>query len=319
MSFSPLRWTYRRAPEVHFAEKPVITDILGDGILAKLEALRLVSRQHHRGLHSGERDSRELGQGLEFADRRPYTPGDDIRSVDWTVLARFDEAHVRLHQRDADVPVRIAIDTSASMSLAGTTKLQLAAQVGAALAYIGLSGQDRVSIAAFSDGEVQMLPLLRGKAQIFAILDFLRNASRGRATDLLASCTQLANRSERPGTTIILSDFYDFEGAAAGLAHLRYRKHEVMALQVIDEAQAHPSSQPARGAVNIVDCERGVDLARAWLNDDLMQEYARAHEAYCQDFARSCKQGKMTYVRLSTQLSLERAVLRALRCEGVLR
>ena len=117
----------------------------------KLEYLSLVSRRVFRGRLLAQRRTKQLGGGIEFADRREYTPGDDLRYLDWNVYAKFGDLLLKRFQEEEDLHVYILLDASKSMDCGSPNKFDYARRIAAALAYIALADLDRVSIFAYAD------------------------------------------------------------------------------------------------------------------------------------------------------------------------
>ena len=109
------------------ARNPAAQEALFDErFLARLELLAVIARRLFRGRERAERKTRKIGSGLEFADHRPYTPGDDIRYLDWTVWVRLRHALIRLFEEDEDLPIRLVVDVSDSMATRDGLKLRYA-------------------------------------------------------------------------------------------------------------------------------------------------------------------------------------------------
>lgn len=307
---------WKRAPEP--SAPAAEDDLFDEAFLGKLELLQVIARRLFRGKNRAERKTRKVGSGLEFADHREYSPGDDIRNLDWGVLMRLDQTLVRLYEEDEDLPIRIALDVSESMTTSGGAKLRYALQVAAALAYVGLANLDRVGLTCMSRKVHTTLPAVRGKGRIFRVFEFLRGAPRGGATDLRAACGRLAAESSQPGLTVVLSDFYDLEGAFDGLNLLRFRKHEPVAIQVIDPREADPELSGLRGDVTLVDVEGGAprDIT---LSPAALRAYAEAHERFCAALAQSCRSRGIPYFRAETSVPFDELVLRMFRLGGLLR
>src|SRR5947209_12016380 len=143
--------------------------------LKKLEYLSLVSKRVFRGSLLAQRRTMQLGGGIEFADHREYTPGDDFRYLDWNLYARHDELLLKRFQEEEDLHVYLILDCSRSMAFGDPPKFDFARQVVAALAYIALADLDRLEITAFASDIVADLPLTRGKGRILSLLKFLEN------------------------------------------------------------------------------------------------------------------------------------------------
>lgn len=293
-------------------------DMFDDEFLRQLELLQVSARRILRGRQRAERKTRKVGSGLEFADHRTYSPGDDIRNVDWNVLVRLDQTLVRLYEEDEDLPVRVIVDVSESMATSGGDKLRFGKKIAAALSYVALANLDRVGLTAMSSERHETLPAVRGKGRIFRVFEFLRSAQPGGATDIRNACKRVAAESGQPGVTVVISDFYDLEGAFEGLNLLRFRKHEPVCIQVIHPREADPGHTGLRGDVSLVDVE-GERRRDVTLSPSVLKAYAQAHEAFCQQLEQQCRSRGIPYFRALTNDDLEELVLRIFRLGGVLR
>ncbi|PRP92641.1 hypothetical protein ENSA5_48230 [Enhygromyxa salina] len=294
------------------------SDLFDEEFLRQLELLQVIARRLIRGRQRAERKTRKVGSGLEFADHREYSPGDDIRNVDWGVYARLGQTLVRLFEEDEDLPLRLVVDVSDSMLTKDGQKLIYAQKIAAALAYVGLAGLDRVGLTAFSAKVHETIPAIRGKGRIFRVFEFLKNTQIGGPTDIYGGCKRVAAQSSQPGVTVVLSDFYDLEGAFDGLNMLRFRKHEVVAIQVLDPIEANPVDTGLRGDVTLVDVE-GDDTRDVTLSASLLESYAEAHERFCTHLANKCRSRGMPFFSASIDEPFDDLVLRIFRLGGVLR
>ena len=150
--------------------------LLTPELLRRLEQFQLLAQRRAKSSLRGERRSRARGQSVEFADYRNYTHGDDFRYLDWNLYGRLERLALRLYEEDEDLSIDVLVDASASMGVGRPSKLDLGLQIGAALAYVGLSNLDRVAITAFSGGDAPTPPLQRGKATILPMLRRLEAA-----------------------------------------------------------------------------------------------------------------------------------------------
>jgi len=300
--------------------KPTSSDVelFDEAFLARLELLQVAARRLFRGRQRAERKTRKVGSGLEFADHREYSPGDDIRYMDWTVWIRLRHALIRLFEEDEDLPIRIVVDVSDSMRTGDGAKLRYAMQVGAALAYVGLANLDRVGLTCASGQHHTTLPAVRGKGRIFRVFEFLRASDRGGPTDIRAMCSRVAAQSRQPGLTVVLSDFYDLEGAFEGLNMLRFRKHEPVAVQVLDPVEADPTRTSLRGDVQLVDVEGGASRD-VTLSPRALRAYAEAHQRFCEHLESSCRSRGIFLARAPIDVPFDDMVLRLFRQGGILR
>src|SRR6266571_1848120 len=123
--------------------------LLTPELLRKLEQLQLLAARRAKSSAKGERRSRARGQSVEFADYRNYVHGDDFRYLDWNLYGRLDRLFLKLYEEERELPVRIFLDASESMSFGQPAKFDFARQVAAAIGYVALSGFDRVSVVPF--------------------------------------------------------------------------------------------------------------------------------------------------------------------------
>src|SRR4051794_4698502 len=172
--------------------------LLSPRFLARLEALQLGTRKRLAGHLSGDHRSPRYGSSTDFADYREYHPGDDFRRVDYHLLARLDVALVKLFEADDDVQLRLLIDTSASMGVAG--KLSQAARVAAVLGFVSLIRRDPVSLHTFP--AATLAPRFAGRGAIPALFQQLSALTAGGVTDFAAAAGRLLAQPGPPGLSV---------------------------------------------------------------------------------------------------------------------
>ena len=141
-----------------------LTDLLDPKFMARLDALDVLSRKILQGKLQGERRSKRRGQSVEFADHRPYVVGDDLRFVDWNIYGRLDQLFLKLFLEEQDLTVHILVDASASMAEGEPAKDLFAKKLAAALGYIGLVNNNRVTLSLSPTGCAAQLANMRGAA-----------------------------------------------------------------------------------------------------------------------------------------------------------
>lgn len=281
----------------------------------RLEYLAIVSRRVMSGRHRAERRTRKAGSGIEFADHRVYTPGDDFRTLDWNVYQRLGRLLVRLNEEEEDLSVYVVLDTSASMGFGDPPKLRHGKRLAAALAYVSLAHLDRVSVLTFADAMAGRLPPTRGKGRIFRVFDFLRDLRPGGETDLAASLRAFTAQNKRPGVVALVSDLYDAGGVAAGLDVLRYARFEPHVLHLVD---ARESALPALGDLRLVDAESGV-AREVTVTESLHARFREAHAAWRREIEETCTAKHVPYYPLDVSVPFDEAVLGVLRRGGLFR
>jgi uncharacterized protein (DUF58 family) len=290
-------------------------DLFDDEFLKRLEYLHVVSRRTFTGRLKAERRTKKVGSGIEFADHRRYSMGDDFRYIDWNVYGRIDRLLLRLFEEEEDLHIYLLLDASRSMLMGSPLKLHYAMQVAAALCYIGLGNLDRVGILPFSDRLHEPLPPARGKRRIFKVFDFLRHVEVGGETRLGECMNSFVHRYKRRGLAVVLSDFYDPSGFEEGMNALRYNKFEPFALQVFDEREANPS---LHGDLTLVDCETG-ESKEVTVSRSLLQAYRQEHTKYMDELNQYCTGRAIPYFRTHTQVPFDELILRIFRQGGFLR
>src|SRR5271156_7126327 len=171
--------------------------LLDPAFLHKLEQLELVSRKIFVGRMKGERKSKRRGSSVEFAEHRNYTFGDDLRHIDWNVYGRLDKLFLKLFLEEEDLHVYTLLDTSLSMDFGKPTKLRYGKQVAAALAFIGLVNHDRVLMDTFSARLDQGLHGIRGRSQMWRIVQYLDQLEGTGQSNLTAAARAVGIR--QPG------------------------------------------------------------------------------------------------------------------------
>ncbi|HXT98840.1 MAG TPA: DUF58 domain-containing protein [Polyangia bacterium] len=283
--------------------------------LRQLESLALTIRRTTAGRSHGVRRSRRVGAGLEFADHRDYAPGDDLRYLDWNLFGRLERRAVRLFEEDEDLSIDLLVDVSASMGMGRPPKLDLALQIAAALAYVGLSNLDRVAVTALG-ATAAGTPPARGKARILPILRFLDGLRAGGRLPVAAAVREfLARRSgRRRGLVALVSDFYDPAGARAALELVRRHRLEAIAVQVSAPDEVAPA---LRGDVQLYDVETG-EARDLTVSPRALADYARRHAALLRSLVGYCRERAIPCFTLTSDQPFDTVVLRMFRAGGLL-
>ncbi|MCC6419041.1 MAG: DUF58 domain-containing protein [Gemmataceae bacterium] len=289
--------------------------LLDPQFLARLEQLELVSRKIFVGRMKGERRSKRKGQSVEFADYRNYVVGDDLRHLDWNLFGRLDRLFIRLFMEEEDLHVYLLIDNSLSMGFGSPTKLQYAAQVAAALGFVGLVNMDRVVVEAFNDRLTQSLPATRGRRGLWRVLDFLAKLEPAGPSDLRRALRAFSIKCSGKGVVILLSDFMDKGGYEEALRYLVARQLDVYAIQVLSREEVEPEIV---GDLKLVDVEDD-DAAEITVTAPLLKRYRQNLAAYRAALSEFCSRRGIAYLFTSNQVPFERLVLNYLRQRGLVR
>jgi uncharacterized protein (DUF58 family) len=306
---------------------PGRNELFGADFERRLEGLALVARRVFEGRFRAERRSKKSGAGIEFADHREYAPGDDFRFVDVRLWSRTDRLFVKLFEEEEDLSVHVLVDVSRSMAVPAadrtsggfvTSKLVIAKRLAAALAYIALSGLDRVSVATLADGKAKVLPAVRGKARIHRVLELLATESHETmggpgATDLEGAVRVFATQTKKRGLAILVSDLYDPKGFELAIDRLRHARFEVVVLQIWDPREA---KRLGTGDLVLVDSETG-ERREVTLTPEMLARFEEAQTKHRQRALAYCRQKQVAYAEVPIDVPWDESVLRVLARGGL--
>jgi uncharacterized protein (DUF58 family) len=214
--------------------------------LAKVGSIDLRARLIVEGLMNGMHRSPYQGISVEFAQHRPYVAGDDIRHVDWKVFGKTDKIYLKQYLEETNLHLICVVDASESMgygSIAAPsgeqwTKYDHATAIAAALSYMAIQQQDAVGLAIFDQALSRYFKPSNAPAQWKMVVNELQLVPKWNKTNTGKILDQLAEKLNHRSLIVLLSDFFDdIENLKKGLRHLRYKKHEVMAFQILDPAE----------------------------------------------------------------------------------
>lgn len=256
----------------------------------------------------------QTGSGIEFADHRDYSHGDDFRYLDWNVFARHGELLLKRFQEEEDLHVYLLLDCSQSMAFGDPPKFDLARQIVAALAYVALADLDRVAVIPFADEIVADFPLTRGKDRILSLLQFLENLEiQGESTDLLRVAQAFTQRPQRRGLAIVVSDLFDPRGYERGFDLIRYRNYELHAVQIHDRREANPS---LLGELELVDIESGVGQ-RATITEKSADRYRQLFDEFQKSLQRYGRKYGVGITQTLSDVPFDELILKMMRAAGV--
>jgi uncharacterized protein (DUF58 family) len=284
--------------------------LLDPSLLQRLARITLRSDRRGAGVRAGERKSIRRGNSQEFADHRPYVPGDDLRFLDWHLYGRLDTLWIKLFEEEDDRVVQVLLDCSASMA---GEKLDYARRIAAAIAFVALGHGDRVAVAGLTDRLASFAPARRGAGQateVFRTIEAIPSAGR---TGLEAAIDGLP-RQRGTGIVLLFSDFLADGGAEPALRRLLARGGQAHVFHVVAPFELSPDLV---GDVQLVDRETGDEILVS-LDEAALGRYRATVEAWLARIAAESTKLGVGYTRLLTSVPVEEAVLRDLRAQGVL-
>ena len=292
-----------------------LTDLLDPAFMSRLDALDVLSRKILQGKLQGERRSKRRGQSVEFADHRPYVAGDDLRFVDWNVYGRLEQLFLKLFLEEQDLTVHIVADASASMSFGEPSKELFIKKLTAALGYVSLVNNNRVTISFIADGVTVQLANMRGRSYLDQMAECLLTTECDGFSNFDDACRQLAAGRIGSGVMIVLSDFLFKEGYDSGLRRLIGRQYDLYTIQVLCPQELSPGLS---GELKLIDIE-DADAAEITVSAALSKYYKRNLTAYCNELKNFCTSRGAVYVLANSADSVESLVLNYLRRIRLLR
>lgn len=282
---------------------------LDPAVVARLAHLDVRARLVVEGFIAGMHRSPFHGFSVEFAEHRPYMPGDPLKTIDWKVWARSDRYLVKQYTEETNLRCHLLVDLSASMGFrsarASMSKLEYAKSLSAALAYLMLGQQDAVGTMLFAERPLEYIPARAVRSHLDVLLKTLSRAEPQGRTRLGPALHELAERIRRRGLVVLCSDLMDKPAdVLSGLQHFRHRHHEVVVFHILDPDERE---FPYTDTSTFVDMETGERLTtEPW---EIARRYREKLEAWTAHYRRACQEQRVDYVLLDTRTPFDRALL----------
>jgi uncharacterized protein (DUF58 family) len=299
--------------------------LLTPELLRRLEQFQLLATRRAKSSSKGERRSRARGQSVEFADYRTYVHGDDFRHLDWNLYGRLEKLFLKLYEEERELPVRIFLDASESMTFGEPRKFDFARQVAAAIGYVALSGYDRVSVIPFpdlaNDGTTDPvtritelaarggLRSVRGKKSAIPFFQNLGALTAGGQANLNEALRRGALEARQAGVAVVLSDFLDPAGYESGLTALVGRGFQVDLVQILAPDELSPTTF---GDLRMVDSETGA-MQEVTFGRFRLKAYRQSVQNFMQRLREYCKARGMNFFTASSSTDLQDLLLKQLR------
>lgn len=250
--------------------------------LSALQHFMLRVSKVQKGGRLAEQKTAARGQGLEFADFKPYVAGDDLRAIDWNIYRRLGRVFVRVFEEQQDLPVYFLIDVSASMFLETQPRINSALQTSLALSAISLSQHDSVGLFPFADDMQIKVKSSSGKRNIMQMARHLSELEAREQTNLSTSIHHLANLNLRKGLVVVVSDFFDESGIEKVVDSLKLLRHKLLLVQLTKAHDADPTlSDEFYGDIKLEDCETS-SSAEITVTPALIARYKQIYQAFNQ-------------------------------------
>lgn len=272
-------------------------------VLDKISRLDLKARHIVEGFVAGMHKSPYHGFSVEFAEHREYSPGDDIKHLDWKVFGRSDRLYIKQYELETNLRSHILLDTSESMAYgsASVTKLEMAGFIAAAMAHLILRQQDAVGIVCFDKEVRHIVPSSSSMGHMRSILGTLAQSRPESKTDVGMVFHTLAERLHQRSLIIVISDLFDDPAKILrGLQHFRHRRHDVIVFHVMDEHEVEFPFQRMTLFEGLEEYPKLLCDPRA-----LRQAYLEQVNRFCTRIRRGCVQMMVDYVLITTDKQLD--------------
>ena len=266
--------------------------------LSRITSLGLRAQRVMEGTISGLHRSPLHGVSVEFADYREYSPGDDLKRLDWKAYARSDRFYIKRFEEDTNLRGTILLDASSSMKYGrgAMTKFDYASTLAASIAALCVKQRDAVGLAIFDDAERIFLRPVATQAQLHKIVELIEKTKPQRTTELGAVMHKVSEQIKSRGLVVVISDLLlDLDVFYKSLGRLQHQGHEILVFQVLDPEEI---DLPFKDSVLFRDIEGDEELfAEPWA---FRKAYKIAMEQFIGDVSQRCRSGGVDHVLLKT-------------------
>lgn len=279
-------------------------------ILAKLESLELRARTVVEGLMAGIHRSRAKGFSSEFEQHREYTPGDDLRHLDWKAYGKFDRYFIKEFQEESNLKCYVLLDCSASMGYRsdGLSKFEYGCYLAACLSYLSLRQGDAAALVTFGEGLKRFIPPRAKQGHLREICEELEARRAEGRTNLGRVLQEIAEAVRRRGMVVVISDLLDDRAAVMqGLKLLRFKGNDLLVFQVLDRDELE---LPFKELTLFRDLEQDVRVTAD--PRVIREEYLRALQAFIDAYREECRANQIDHVLLNSATPLDKALIQYL-------
>ncbi|MFQ5672349.1 MAG: DUF58 domain-containing protein [Nitrospinales bacterium] len=285
-------------------EKQISADLL-----KKIRAIQVKTNYLVNSAIAGEYVSAFKGRGMEFSEVREYTPGDDVRLIDWNVTARVGQPFVKEFREERELTVMLIVDVSSSGEFGSVDRLknEISAEIASILAFSAIKNNDKVGLIVFSDTIEHYIPPKKGKAHIWNVIRTILNFTpEGRRTDLSLPLQYLLNIQRRKTVAFLISDF-QAEGYEKALK-LAKQKHDIIAIAVTDPREL---TLPENiGRIHLEDAETGESIFVDTGDKSIMERFRRLKQEEMEKRKKFFRSAGLDVIEIMTDQSLTEPIIR---------
>lgn len=276
-------------------------------LLARLSGLSVRPGQVVEGILTGLHKSPHHGSSVEFAQHREYSPGDEIRHIDWKAFAKSDRHYIKQFEDETNLRAYVLLDTSGSMNFGRgdrPTKLMYAARLAAAIAWLLLRQGDAVGLLTFGEKLGGYLPPRARPDHFWRLVRMMEEAQVGGPTDVVGALQHIAEVAGRRSLILLFSDCMDFDDRLTAIARqLRRRRHRVQVIHVLDPDELSFPFKELTLFESLEDDDQVLADPRG-----MRAQYIEEIQAWCEGLRRRLLEGDVGYRRVMTDLAVERCL-----------
>jgi uncharacterized protein (DUF58 family) len=288
-----------------------VEQYLRPDVIQQVRRLDLKARFIVEGFLSGLHNSPYHGFSVEFSEHRKYTPGDDVRQIDWNVYGKTDRFYIKKFQAETNLDAYLLVDASASMDFATDgrmTKMDYAICLAAALGYMMIHQQDAVGLVTFGEHLREFLPPKCKRSHLVNMVAALARTKPAGRTGLAEAIHQVALRVRKRGLMILLSDLLaEQDQVIEALHHLKFRGHDLILFQVLDHSER---TLPFEGQVRFEDPETGQHVQAD--PQAIRSAYTRELEKFIDVYRRECQGVRADFAVVDNAMTFDKALVQFL-------
>lgn len=286
----------------------VYQDYLSSSIIRKIDNISLRAKLVVEGFIIGLHQSPYHGFSVEFSEHRPYGFGDEIKHIDWKLLAKTDKLYIKQFEEETNLKSYILFDKSASMGYSSNdniNKFEYAKTLSASLSYLMIRQQDAAGLTTFDD-KINTSIAPRSKiSHLNVLLNSLHASEIGGETQISPILHSLAESIKKRGLIILISDLLDNpKEVIKGLRHFRYKGHEVIIFHILDSSEI---SFDFDEMINFIDLENNQSVKTDPRH--IKSDYNKAFSDFCEIYRSECRKNNIDYVRVNTSDSLDKSLI----------
>jgi uncharacterized protein (DUF58 family) len=272
--------------------------VLTKELFKKIKRIEIKTSRLVNDVFSGEYHSIFRGRGMEFSEVREYMPGDDIRTIDWNVTARYNHPFVKIFREERELTVMLVVDLSASGDFGSGERLrrEIAAEIAAVLAFSATRNNDKVGLLLFTDKIEKFIPPKKGRFHVLRLIrEVLYFQPEGKKTDIAGAVDYMLRVIKKKSVMFLISDYLD--GDFRKQMSLASNKHDLIAVEISDPLEKRI---PRAGIVNLVDLETGREMLVDFSDSDTRRNLAIKSETQRADLHTFFKRHGIDSIEIGT-------------------